>query len=210
MKTRKTDLKKAFLFPLLITCLCALCSCSSGNQQETFFVHSAVFESNKDDVRITFLLEKHGKEKNGYFTASSSAESIKDAAEKITAKYKDCYFATCDLYFISLSTTPDTISTIAKEICDSNIFPTTGSILCISSESAQSFMSNINNAESIKNIKNDTTKNRVNIASFFARYYSEKPVTIDAFDVKDDKISKIGNATFSRNRKAVLHEDRQR
>lgn len=199
MKTRTNDLKKSFITLIFVINLCLLCSCSKSSQSDTYFVHCAGFDKNGDNISVTVLLEKHGKDSGDYFTASGSASSIGDAAEKIMSEYSECYFATCDLYFITHSADSDTISAISKDICDSNVFPTTGDVLCVDSKTANEFMVNIKNADTIKKIKKDSSSSRVNVAAFFAKYESGESVTLNAFSVKDGKITNGGKATFSKN-----------
>lgn len=198
-------MKKALILLFSLIIIYTLSSCNSTSQKDTYFIHAAGFEDGKNGITVTFLLEKHGKD-NEYFASAYSATSIRDAAQKVKSEYKECYFATCDLYFIASSISHDTICTIAKSICDSNIYPTTGDILCVSSDSVQSFMKGIKNEQFIKTIKSDSEKSKVNIVSFLADYYSGKPVTTDSFSIKDEKVKKGAKATFTSDRKEAEHE----
>lgn len=209
MKTESAELKKTFLLFIYCFILIFFCSCSSNTQKNTFFVHSICFDGGEKDINVIFLLEKHGKN-NEYFTASYSAPTIKEAAKKATAEYNECYFATCDLYFISSNTTSDTISNIAKDICDSNIYPTTANILCIRSDSVKKLMENIKKTDDILKIKKNTLDSKTNVVSFFARFYSGKPVTSDVISLKRNKITIDAKATFTKGSEAVLHESKKR
>ncbi len=198
-------MRKVSIILIASALLLILCSCAKTRETGTFFVHSAGFESEEEDIRLTVILEEHGKEKDGYFTASFTAPSIADAAKKLMNKYKDCYFATCDLYFIPLDADSDMLLSIAKDICDSNIYPTTGEIICITEKDMQRFMKNIKGTDDIKKIKS-SAKSITNTASFFAKYSSKIPVSCEAFSLTDAKAVHVGKATFHNGRKAVLHE----
>ena len=206
MITESIDLKKIFEIILIFTLTVSLCCCVATQQKKTYFVHSAGFETKGKDIRLTVLLEEHGKQKDDFFTKSFTSSSITAAAKELMTDYKDCYFATCDLYLISIDVKQNTISSIAKEICDSNIFPTTGNIICTAGGDLQGILASLKNSDKISQLKSNI-KDSINVVRFFAAFSSGTAVSADAFKMEDDEATRIGKATFINSGKAVLHED---
>lgn len=197
-------MKKALTI-LILLLIPIFCSCTN-KEKETFFVHAIGFEGSDDGVKITAVLENLSKNKKDFFTAESSGSSINKAAEKLSEKYRDCYFATCDLYFLDFNAKSSTVETIAKDICDSNIFPTTNTILCIKDTSLKGFLDEIKSGEDTKQIKEKVSKNKVNTAAFFAHFYSGKSTSLDTLAYVEDSFEKVGKTKFSKGRKAVFNE----
>lgn len=199
---RKNDLKK-FLTLIIIFSAITLCSCS-GRKNDTFFVHAAGFENDNNGIKLTAILEKLSDDKENFFTAERSSSSINKAADKLSKEYSDCYFATSDLYFIPSSISNDTLTKIAENICDSNIFPTTSSIFCIKDSDFTGFLNQVKNNNYLRQLKK---KKRENTVSFFASFYSGNDVSLDTYSLKNGSLTKTGTTTFNKSKKAVFNED---
>ncbi len=200
-------MKKLFCILFSAFILYFLCSCSQNDTSETYFVHCIGFESDGDGITITALLEKNSQKDGKYFTASKKTDSINEAAKKLMKDYKDCYFATCDTYFITLSENSKSLTKIAKEICDSNIYPTTADIFCIRHNDIAGFMKAINNSEKLISIRQIAKGKRVNTAAFFANYVSGKSSTLGVLSAENDGFILSGTATYNNTGKAVYHHE---
>lgn len=200
-------MKKFFCILFSAFLLYFLCSCSRNDTSGTYFVHGIGFESDGDNIEICALLEKNSQKDGKYFTASKRADSIDEAAKKLMKDYKDCYFATCDTYFITLSENNKTLTKIAKEICDSNIYPTTADIFCIRNKDVAGFMKTVNNSEKLISIRQIAKSKRVNTAAFFANFVSGKSLVLGVLSAENDVFKLSGTATYTKSGKAVYHHE---
>lgn len=175
-----------------ITAFCIfLTSCSSSSDGDTYFIHASAFENTQDGYKIVVLCEKSG-EKDKYFTASAYGKSLENAAKKLMKRYKDCYFATCEIYFFNENADENLICHAAKEICDSNFFPTKSNISGISSADNMAFLKTIKDEDDLKRIKNYELSDAVNTVKFFASVVSGCRISIPAFTSTEE--GKMTNA----------------
>ena len=88
------------IFFILISCL-LISSCTSTQNQDTYFIHAVGFDFDGLNFTVHAVCEKQGEKKSDYFVISQSEKTINKATKKLTDKYKECYFATAQLYLLS-------------------------------------------------------------------------------------------------------------
>ena len=191
-------MKKTLTFILLFSLL-FLSSCKDQTSDVIYFVHAAGIENKNNNVKLTLLLEKHNEK--DYFTASQTEETLHKAVKNLMSEHKECYFATNDIYLIRTSENKQFLSDIAKELCDSNVFPTTSEIISLEDVDIEGFMKKLNNTDKLKKLRKNSIKGRVNIINFFSHYTSAKEVSLNTFTLKDGKITKTKQTTFTYNQK---------
>lgn len=164
------------LLPLLLS------SCASKSF-DTFFIHAALLESSQNGAKISVICEKSAAKDKEFLVLSQEGKTIEDATKALMQKNRECYFATCKVVMIKSREQESFLSQMAKELCDSNIFPTKSDIIAIENES---FLSNVKNHDSIKQISELNKKDRTNTVSFFARFMSGKKLKLAKFQESSD------------------------
>lgn len=188
---RKIDLKKHIIFLAATVLTFLFCSCSSKEENDTYFIHALGFDKENGEYILISVCEKQEKDQKEYFTIKQSGKSIAEALDKTRDEYKDCYFATAGFYFISSECDEALINEAAKEICDSNILPSKSDIYLISGQSVEAFMNQIKSRDDTKSIRKEAGGNSVNAVSFFAKYTSG--IGFNATTLSFDKEGKISS-----------------
>lgn len=186
MTMRKTDLKKHIFLFLVTVSTIFLCSCSSHQASDTYFIHAIGFDKQNDEYILLSLCEKYEKDNKEYFLIRQSGNDIKQALDNTQNQYKDCYFATAEYYFISSECDYTLIYDIADEICDSNTLPSKSDICMISGQSVESFMTHIKNSDDMKKIKKELEGKAINTVNFFSHYTSGKDLKISVLSIQND------------------------
>ena len=94
-------MKKAAALIAAIYTLLSFTACSRNDIQSTYFIHVLSFSQSKDKTEIHALCEKTGSKDGDYFVISQKGKDFDDAAEKLSDKHKNCYFATCRIYLFA-------------------------------------------------------------------------------------------------------------
>jgi hypothetical protein len=168
-------MKKAyFLFVVLLTA--TIFSSCAKKQADTYFIHAISFEEKDGIYTIHALSEKHSDENEKYRVISQSGSSPEQAAGKLGDKYKDCYFATSETYFFDSDVLPF-ITTIAKQICTSNIYPSKSNIVYVEGNSKE-LMEKISDEHALKKVLKLCEGNRTNAVKFFSHHLSGKETSL--------------------------------
>jgi len=197
-------LKKTIITLISSFLLCIFFAGCSTSNNETYFVHGIGFDKENDEYIIYAILEKAGNGKDNYFTATQKGKSIENAAKSITHKYNDCYFATSEFYFIKENASDELISDIAKEICDSNIYPSKSKIACIVDYDFEKLLSSVKSENDIKKIAKLTENSQTNAVRFFSMFTSDKKVSIPSLKIgSDEKFQKAKNIQYLKNEERI-------
>ncbi len=179
-------MKKTIITLISSFSICIILAGCSTSDNETYFVHGIGFDKENDEYIIYAILEMAGNNKDGYFTISEKAKNIENATKAITDKYNDCYFATSEFYFIKENASDELISKIAKEICDSNIYPSKSKVIAVSDYDLKEFMESVNDEDDIRKISKLTVKSQANAVRFFSMFTSNKKVSIPSLKIGSD------------------------
>lgn len=152
-----------------------LSSCSAHDYRETYFIHVVGFETTDNEFSVHAVCEKLDKKDNGYFLVTRKGNSIKEATKKLMNDYRDCYFATAEIYVIPENHEKSLLTKLASEICDSNIYPTKSHIVRAKG-SMKSLLDKIKSEKDLKVINRFSEKNKTNAVKFFSYYMSQKSI----------------------------------
>ena len=117
-----------------------------------------------------------------YLVISQSAKTISDAAQKLKVKYRDCYFATTEVYFISEESVRH-IDSIAKEICQSNTYPSKSQIIYTDTD-AKVLLELIKTEEDLNRVLRLSESKSTNAVKLFSRYLGKSSVLLPSFGIE--------------------------
>ena len=183
-------MKKANLMILMSICLILTC-CTSNTGIDTYFIHAAAFDKKGNEYTVTALCEKAGEKEVNYFTATASGKSTEDAAKKLQSRYRDCYFATSDVYIIKDNADEKLIYNLAKEICGGNIYSSKSSIICVTDANLYAFMESIENEDDLKQLRKIYEKRKVNAVKFFSEFISGSEIFLPALTLDEKQALKL-------------------
>ena len=167
----------------LFLCLCIILiqgGCSSQSKSDTYFIHAMLLEQDMNGTKISCICEKLSDDKK-YFIITQSAKDVDEAVSMLSDKYRNCYFATCETYFITQEADEKFISSIAQKICESNILPSKSRIMTIK-QSEKKLLSKIKSRESLESVIGSSDKKCVNCVKFFSQCLSGKRTKIPTAD----------------------------
>ena len=183
------------MIPVIILTL----SCCARKSTDTYFLHAIYLDKNDDNYTIYALSEKNGQKDAGYKVISRSGENPDDAASNLKNTYRDCYFATTEIYFLS-EDSPKIISEIAKGISTSNTFPSKSNVILIEGN-VPDFMKAIKNENTFKHILRLCEDGKVNAIKLFSHFLSGKSTLVPTLSIDENKeIKLVGLTEFSPNK----------
>lgn len=187
---------------MLLICL-FLVSCSRNHNEDVYFIHAVGFEGEQNDISIHALIEKQSgdgkQEEKGadYFVATVKGQNIKQATKKLSSKYKDCYYATSEFYVISESASPLLLEHMARELSESNVFPSKSKIICAKERGVSEFLEAVKNEEDLKKLKKLSDKQKTNIIKFLTQFTSGHSASLPSLSIDSEgKLSSREPAYF--------------
>lgn len=177
---------KQRLLPIIavILSLLFLSSCADNDNTETYFIHAVSFsQKGQNQIEISAICEKSGDEK--CFVISESGKTPDDAAEKLSKEYKDCYFATCKVYFFEKDTNTVFLKDIAHKICESNIFPTKSHVIIITGTSPEKLLNTVKSKQQLTDLIKSAKGKEKNVVHFLSAITLGKNIDAPTVDYSD-------------------------
>ena len=199
-------MKKYIILTLTTFISIILCSCTFDISTDTYFIHAIGFDKENDEYVLLSVCEKFEKDNEDYFLIRQKGKDIEEAIGKTCDEYKNCYFATVKYYFIPSECDDTLIKDMAKEVCDSNNFPSKSHICMVSGQSTEGFMSQIKNGDDIKIIQKALDGKTVNTVKFLSHYTSGKASVISVLSLDGDGQIKARKKTISHHGKGEQND----
>lgn len=194
-------MKNTILLVLFALLFIFLTSCSIHDYSDTYFIHAVGFEKTDDKYKIHAVCEKLQEKEDDYFVVTKDGDSIIEATNKLMNDYRDCYFATAELYFIQSDSDSDLINHLAEEICDSNIYPSKSFILGTKGN-LRYFLTRIKSKDDLKEISKLTEKKKTNAVKYFAHFMSGKDINLIQLSINNNGKITVTDTKDERNEKS--------
>ena len=193
-------MKKMLIISFLIISSILISSCTAHNYKETYFVHAVGFEKSDDEYKIHAVCEKLEDQEKNYFVVTKSGNTINQATKELIREYSDCYFATAEIYIIPNENKQSLIPHLAKEICDSNVYPSKSFIIS-TDENIKYFLSRVKSEEDLKKIGKLTRNNKTNAIKYFSLFLAEKTIEIPSLE-----FNKSGTMAITKDNKHKIND----
>ena len=193
---------------VLICCITAffiliMTSCSTNHSKDVYFIHAASFIRENDGITMYAAAQKQQeKNEDKYFLASASGKNIKDAVEKMSDKYSECYFATNEVFVFGKDDISD--GEFLKElsyICENPFVPSVSRVTVSEKDDVKKILKSIEKEDDLKKLLKKTDKNKLAFAGFVGTALSQtenKKIPLVALD-KDGKPKVIDSITVGAN-----------
>ena len=190
------------LFTTLFICtiyIILLSSCSSNHSKDVYFIHASAIARENDEISLYCVAQKLGKkDEEKYFVASSKGKNTKDAIEKMSRKYSECYFATNEIFILPEDMDISFLKDISH-ICENPFVPSTSRVLLAKNEDLLLFAEKVKNEDDLKKLLKKTEKNKVGFIHFLACCLSDNK------SIKVEIIQEDDNGNLSASRHKTFH-----
>lgn len=194
-----TDIKTLIRTSAILFLLLCLSACTAKKETQTYFIHAAYFDISDGNIAATMLVERMSGDKSKFFTVVQKEKNLDTVCDQLQNKYRECYFATCDLLFINDSADEDFLFELAEQLCRGNRIPITSDIFCLK-DSAKEFFKAFEKYEDLAEFKNKLSHRKVNSVAFFANYSSGKDATLSLIESEKH----VGKITFIKGKDAEI------
>lgn len=178
-----------------------LSSCSSNHSGDVYFLHTAVFgKTETGKLQITAILEKLSSDdkKDNYFTVVENGKDIAEITGKISDTYKECYFATSEVYAFDSSLSSEDLKVIARAICDSNDYPSKSLAYYFNGTDTKSFCELIKSDDDMKKLLSELSDKKVNVIHFLCSIYNGTKTELPSLTIRDGRIKRTDNKIFNK------------
>ena len=182
--------KKLTVISFCIFSVLFMSSCSANHTKDVYFIHAVSIVPKDDGIYFYAVAQKQSKKQDEkYFVASGYGKNLKEATEKMSDKYSECYFATNEIYILPSYIDKDFFKELVH-ICENPFLPSSSRVVLSEEDDTKELLESIENEDELKKLLKETSEHNVSFTHFLGCSMSDTKQT-ELCVIRSDSDGKI-------------------